>query len=48
MPSAAVLMLSSSNTTILLLLPALGGMLAEVMAVPMVQMPAPFDVVGPS
>ncbi len=48
MPSTAVSMLSSSDTMILLLLPALGGLPADVTVVPMAWIPAPFDVARPS
>jgi hypothetical protein len=47
MPLTAVLMVSLCNITILHLLPAPGGMLAAVMAVPMARMPAPFYGAGP-
>jgi hypothetical protein len=46
--SIAVLKLSLSNTMILLLPPAPGCVPAAVMAVPLTQMPAPFDGAGPS
>jgi hypothetical protein len=48
MPSTVVSKLSSRDTTMLLLPSVLGCVPVAVMAVPLTQMPAPFDGAGPS